>query len=184
MESGTSDFMVDLLRLMGYETETTLLRTRLSIPFKICEEYRCAKPDVALLDISRGGIVQLVIHEDKSPVEAKLHVDPEPQLVASAIAASRWQGTRFYQGKPPSETRMIPGICLKGTIPTFYKVKLAKGLGKDLFWGEYLEGKTVVYRHTPRLPDTSWEVRTGMSNMKLRGLIWRYFQAFKRFVVI
>ena len=50
--------------------------------------------------------------------------DPEPQLIAEAIAASyNKNDTRIRAlGLPTLQNKLIPGVTMKGTMPTFYKI--------------------------------------------------------------
>jgi len=82
-ESAVDDFAQNFLGV-GYETEQTVIRTRRNIRLTHVRAQVCAKTDVCVMDInlsSSGG--------QKSINPA----DPEPQLVAEAIAA--FQANKF-----------------------------------------------------------------------------------------
>jgi hypothetical protein len=54
-------------------------------------------------------------------------MDPEPQLIAEAIAAFQHDNARLQRiGMQPIQARTIPGITMVGSTPTFYKITLSK----------------------------------------------------------
>jgi hypothetical protein len=83
-ESAVDDFAAELLRVMGYERDETLVRTRKSIWLCMCGEIVFAKTDVCLMDVSSQ--ILLLVQEDKMHINPS---DPEAQLMAEAIAAFR-----------------------------------------------------------------------------------------------
>ena len=84
-ESAVDDFIAELLRALGYETDdTAVVRTRKTLRLFLCGERVCAKTDVCVLDTSVG--VLLVVQEDKCHLNPTA-VEPEPQLIAETIAA-------------------------------------------------------------------------------------------------
>ena len=74
-----------------------------------------AKTDVCIMDAS--GIL-LLVQEDKRHLDGS---DPEPQLIAEAIAIFHNNNdTRVRAlGLPALQSKVIPGITMKGTMPTF-----------------------------------------------------------------
>jgi hypothetical protein len=82
-ESAVADFVPELLRDLGYTSRDILLRTRRNIPIIICGENREAHTDVSVLSV-RPKESLLLVQEDKGHLNIS---DPEPQLIAEAIAA-------------------------------------------------------------------------------------------------
>ncbi|KIL59137.1 hypothetical protein M378DRAFT_275214 [Amanita muscaria Koide BX008] len=80
-EFAVDDFAVHLLTLLGYVPRTRMARTRADIPLTICGQECHAKTDVCIVD---SDDILLLVQEDKRHKEPK---DPEPQLIAAAIAA-------------------------------------------------------------------------------------------------
>ncbi|TEB23377.1 hypothetical protein FA13DRAFT_1420359 [Coprinellus micaceus] len=179
-ESAVGDFAVVLLRALGYEPRGRTLRTRKDLPFIICGESRHAKADVCLID--EQDIV-LLVQEGKrqtSPGE-----DPEPQLIAAAVAAFTLNIRNRVEnlGIPPLPSKLFAGISLTGTAPVFYKINVTAELVTAISGGGYPETLTVVYAHlpvVPRRPHRRWG--EGMKPLDNRRVILSCYEAFKRFV--
>lgn len=108
--------------------------------------------------------------------------DPEPQLIAQAIAA--YQRNNFVRNRvlhiPTLNEITLLGITLVGTSPTFYKIKITAELNDAVMGGTFPANGVVVYRHTPRLPHRNSE---GMKPLENRTTILQYYQAFKAFII-
>jgi len=74
-ESAVVDFAVELLRVMGYERDATIVRTWKTIRLLMCGHLVLTKTDVCLMDISSQ--ILLILQEDKSHINPS---DPEAQL--------------------------------------------------------------------------------------------------------
>jgi hypothetical protein len=146
-ESGVDDFAAELLRVMGYERDHTIVRTRKSIRLHICGEIVPAKTDVCIMDVSSE--ILLLVQEDKSHINGS---DTEAQLIAEAIAAFQENNAKRVNDLflEPLEMQVIPGITMVGTFPRFYKVKVIADLDHSVRFGQYPETQTVVYHHTSR----------------------------------
>jgi len=81
-ESAVTDFAAEILRALGYETKQTVVRTRKTIRLFMCGETVYANTDVCLIDADSE--ILLFVQVDKTRISAS---DPEPQLVAGAVAA-------------------------------------------------------------------------------------------------
>lgn len=66
-----------------------------------------------------------------------------------------------------------------GTFPIFYKIEVTADLDHSVRFGQYPKTKTVVHRHTPRVPSRR---DYGMRPLDNRKLVLRYCEAFKKFV--
>jgi hypothetical protein len=175
-ESAVDDFAAELLRVMGYEKDETVVRTRKSIRLHMCGEIVFAKTDVCLMDASSE--ILLLVQEDKTHINPS---DPEAQLMAEAIAAFQENNTKRVNDLflEPLEMQVIPGITMVGTFPRFYKIKVTADLDQCIRFGQYPETQTVVYRHTPRVPRRRSD---GMRPLDNRKLVLRCYEAFKKFV--
>jgi hypothetical protein len=77
------DFSVALLKVLGYNPQDWVPRTRMDIDFFICGRKCRTEADVCLFDARQNDIV-LLVQEDTTALSSK---DPQVQLVVKAIAA-------------------------------------------------------------------------------------------------
>ena len=178
-ESAVDDFAMQLLRMMGYAGGALGrdLRSRKDIPLFICGEWRYAKADVCVM--GRNGYL-LLVQEDKRHLEI---MDPEPQLVAGAIAAVQSNNrTRDLLGLDPLDVKVMAGITMTGTSPTFFKIPVTFELIEAVQRGEYPASPTVVAMHRPDVPRSACRLNEGMRPLDNRRCILACFEAFKQFV--
>ncbi|KAM6499827.1 hypothetical protein JOM56_005335, partial [Amanita muscaria] len=118
----------------------------------------------AITDVSIVGDTDiLLIVEENQTIS-----DIEPQLLAKAIVAfSANDITRA--GLPPFDSKIMPGIIMKGTSPISYKVHVATALGK------YPEVETIVYARFQDL--RRWS--EGMKPLDNRRLLLSRCEAFR-----
>lgn len=172
-ESAVDDFAVHLLTLLDYAPRPNIASTRTDIPFKICGEIRHAKTDICIVESNN---ILLLIQEDKRHKEKK---DPSPQLIAEAVAT--FQANDHMQ-KFRSRACIIPGIVLKGTFPTFYKIPVTSHLADSVAHGHYPTEPTVVHAHIPDIPRPASCLSEGMRPLDNRRIILSCYEAFKKFV--
>ncbi|KZP02904.1 hypothetical protein FIBSPDRAFT_808267 [Athelia psychrophila] len=177
-ESAVVDFAVRLLEVLGYASRTRLTRTRADILLTICGPQCHTKTDVCIVD---EDDFLLVVQEDKRHMELK---DPEPQLIAEAIAAFQTNNTgrTWVLGQDPMMTKVIPGITLVGSSPTFYKIPVTTELAQAVALGEYPATPTIVYAHLPDVPRPARRLSEGMKPLDSRRQIIACYEAFKQFV--
>jgi len=172
-ESAGEDFVSEVLRALGYETEQTVIRRRKSIRFNMCGKTVYAKANVCIQDINSNILLLLV--QDSDPAHS------EAQLVAGAIGAFQTnnanRNTNLFL--PSLTSYVFPGITLTGTLPRFYKIKVTLDLDLAIQSAQYPEVKTVIERHTPRIPGSP---NDGMKPLDNRIKILQCFEAFKPFV--
>ena len=105
-----------------------------------------ARTDVCICDEND----YLLVQEDKWLGNLE---DPEPQLIAEAIAA--YQRNNFVRDRvlhiPTLDEITFPCITLVETSLTFYKIKVTE-LSNAVMGGTFPANAVVVHRHTPRLP--------------------------------
>jgi len=178
-ESAVDDFTMQLLRMMGYASRALGrdLRSRKDIPLFICGEWRHAKADVCVMD--RNGYL-LLVQEDKRHKEV---VDPEPQLTAKAVAAVQSNNRmRDLLGLEPFNVKVMAGITMTGTSPTFFKIPVTLELIGAIQRGEYPATPTVVAMHRPAVPRPARRLSEGMRPLDNRRAILACFEAFRQFV--
>ena len=176
-ESAVDDFAAELLRVLGYETERTVVRTRKNIRLSMCGQQVYAKADVCILDVDSELL--LLVQEDKSHINP---ADPEPQLIAEAIAAFQENNKNRVNNLfvDPLKSQVFPGITMVGTFPRFYKVTVTTDLDMCVRGGTYPAAETIVERHTPRVPRRRSD---GMRPLDNRILVLRCYEAFRQFVL-
>ncbi|KAK0468586.1 hypothetical protein IW261DRAFT_1372952 [Armillaria novae-zelandiae] len=177
-ESAVDDFTIELLRTLGYARRPRVTRSRLDIPFFICGEQHHARTDVCIVDSTE---ILLLIQEDKRHMEEK---DPEPQLIAEAIAAFQANNDKRTRilAQDPIAHKILPGIIMTGTSPVFYKIPVTTELADSVSMGQYSPTRTVVHAHLPPVPRPARRLSEGMRPLDNRVTILACYEAFKQFV--
>jgi len=142
-ETAVDDFARELLHIVGFEERGRILRTRHIIPLSICgENNTVAQTDVCLVDQRSTILLLLVLREDKTIFNPS---DPEPRVIAEAIAAYQHNNQRRKcMGLPTLNTMTIPCITMVWTRPTFYLVPVTRELGDAVITGQWPEVETKV----------------------------------------
>jgi len=160
-----------ILQVLGYERPPNLLQSRHSIPLEICGDSKLsAQADVALLQFSLTTL--LVVQEGKITPGAR---DPEPQVVAEAIATFQNNNRiRREMGQPQLESMTVPAITITGARPIFYLVPITQELGEAVVTGTYPPSPTVECV-------VATESGGGMETLDFRlgQLALRHFTAFR-----
>ena len=155
-----------------------MIRTRADIPLVICGEQVHAKTDVCIVD---SDDILLLVQEDKRHKESK---DPEPQLIAEAIATFQTNNTRRTRvlGQDPIDRKVIPGITLKGTSPIFYKIPVTTKLAQSVALGLYPATPTIVHAHLLEVARPARRPSEGMRPLDNRASLLACYEAFKKYV--
>ncbi|KAJ6508025.1 hypothetical protein C8R47DRAFT_1100338 [Mycena vitilis] len=171
-EAAVDLFAEKLLDKLGYAEGRRIIMIRQALPLFICGSICSAQTDVCVLD---SNDILLLVQEDNN-------ADPEPQVIAEAIAAfQRNNSTRELELHLPMLDHMvIPAIAMYGTVPIFYKISVSAALNDAVKTGVFPLAATIVYRHIPRLPRRHSD---GMKNLANRSVVLRYLGAFRQFVV-
>ncbi|TFK45692.1 hypothetical protein OE88DRAFT_1688800, partial [Heliocybe sulcata] len=183
-QSAVVDFVAQLFKVIGYTGGDVgrVVRTRKHLPFYICGEQKHAHADVCLLD--DWDNILLVVQENKWHMDGR--GDPEAQLIADAIAAfqsnTKERRRKFGQEAPASKPKVIPGLTITGTMPTFYKVPVTPDLVRAVQFGEYPTQETVVCAHVPALPRPAKRYSEGMKVLDNRRILLGCYEAFKQFL--
>lgn len=107
--------------------------------------------------------------------------DPEPQVIAEAIAAFALNNRKRERdlNLPLCNSIMFPCLTMVGTTPVFYKITITAALSRAVQTGSYPETETRVLRYIPSLPRRNSE---GMRPLPNRLEILRCLEAFKIFL--
>jgi hypothetical protein len=177
-ESSVDDFSVALFKVIGYASRTRMARSRMPMALDICGETRSAQADVCLLSDDQ---VVLLVQEDKRFMS---DADPEPQLVAEAIAAFQTNRTRYRRrrGQQPPGSAVIPGIVMVGARPTFYKVQVTSELADAVMAGRYPGHRTKVAVCPLEENGSPVDPVLTMLDPLCRRVALEYFEAFKQFI--
>jgi len=196
-ESQVDDFAVELFKTLGYVKRHRVACTRKDIPFLICGEWRHAKTDVCIVDRSQNNIL-LLVQEDKRFGATEATAEAEAQLIAGAVATFSYNNaTRVSAGLPKHVSkvrlrgprclrqmttfleRIIPGIVMAGTSPTFYKIPVTTDLEYAVINGLYPENPTQVSKYQPAVPRPSRRWSEGMRPLDARREVIQCYEAFK-----
>jgi hypothetical protein len=171
-EAAVVNFAAELLRGLDYDDEYRIVFIRHAIPFLICGGNSVAQTDVCIMDDNE---ILLLLQEDKSMK------DPEPQVIAEAIAAFALNNRKRERDLhlPLRNSIMLPCLTMASTSPIFYKITVTTALSKAVQTGSFPEIETRVLRYIPDLPRRNSE---GMRPLPNRLEILRCFEAFKRFL--
>ncbi|KAF8546111.1 hypothetical protein OG21DRAFT_1502060 [Imleria badia] len=178
-ESAVDDFAVELFRLLGYVGRRRYARTRKDLPLPICGETRHAKTDVCIIDRLRNHILLLVQENKRYGANASFG-DTEAQLIAEAVAAFVYNNeVRRANNLPELQEKVMAGIIMVGTTPTFYKVPITADLVFNIRHGQFPLQRTevsVCYAPVAR-QHRRWS--EGMKPLDNRRTILGCYEAFK-----
>jgi hypothetical protein len=106
--------------------------------------------------------------------------DPEPRLISDTIAAFHNDNIMRVNrlGKDPLISKVMPGVVMNGTMPTFYKIPVTPELVRAVESGERPEEETVVHAYRPEVPSPE----EGMKPLDNRYIILSCFEAFRKFL--
>ena len=141
-------------------------------------EYRGRPPqvDICVLGNAQVDDILLVVKVDRH----SRGFDPEARLISETIAAfQNNNGIRVKRlGIDPLISKVMPGIVMDGTMPTFYKIPVTPELVKAVESGERPEEETVVYVYRPDVP----RPEEGMRPLDNRYILLSCFEAFRKFL--
>lgn len=193
------DFAAQLFRAIGYASRDRVIRTRQPLTLFICGERRSAQTDACIIDTSQYDILLLVQEDNRLDPSSG---DPEIQLIAEAIAAFDSNNSkRTHAGLVPVEEKVCPltvspplavepspkvmaGITLVGTAPTFFKIPVTAELVQHVAEGTYPPRRTIVSYCVPPVPRPTCRLREGMEPLDTRHEVLNCFEAFKQVIGI
>jgi hypothetical protein len=110
--------------------------------------------------------------------------DPEPQVIAEAIAAFYQNNLQRKQtGLQPLQSKYIPAITMIGTAPIFYRIFVTTALLQALATASYPQEETIVLKFIPPVPNQNRYRIDGMRPFDNRHIILQCFEAFKAVIV-
>jgi hypothetical protein len=180
-EAEIDDFAREFLHIVGFGERGRVLCTRhkIDIPLSILGDInnlKVAQTDVCLLD--RLSTILLVIQENKTIFDPS---DPEPQVIAEAIAAYQHNNQkRQRMGLSTLNTMTVPCITMIGTRPIFYLVPVTQELSDAVITGRWPEIETEVLKcvtvvgHNGQLSELE-----GMETPEYRRVAFQCMSAFK-----
>jgi len=184
-ESAVDDFAVELFKALGYVRRNRIARTHKDIPLLICGELRHAKTDVCLLDRDQNDILLLVQEDKRFGQGENATFDAQGQLVAEAIGTFSYNNRRRTEaGLEVLDAKVIPGIIMTGTSPTFYKIPVTTQLEYNVRHGLFPSQPTRVAMHQPTVPRPNRRWSEGMKPLDSRSEILKCYEAFKAVVGI
>lgn len=182
-ESAVDDFAVELFKMTGYVRRNRVARTRKDLSLLVCGEYRHVKTDVCIVNREQNDIL-LLVQEDKR-LEDSEPFDARAQLVAEALAAfTENNAHRESMGLTPLHSKVMPGIVMVGTSPTFFKIPITKELVSHVSHGTYPPTPTIVTFCFPPVPRPARRRSDGMKPLDNRREILKCYEAFKVIVGI
>ncbi|KAG1865286.1 hypothetical protein F4604DRAFT_996879 [Suillus subluteus] len=173
-ETAIYNFVAKLLEKLEYDRDNSIIFFHRDLPFDIGRSTSLAQAGVCVMD--RYGMMILLVHADRLK-------DPEPQVIAEAIAAYEANNTiprtclRRHQNRLSAIT--FPAIAMHGTYPIFYKITVTDQLYDAVSRGLYPLTETRVLRYVPDLPLPH---NKGMHFLQNRIEILACLEAFKQFL--
>jgi hypothetical protein len=131
-------------------------------------------PQVDICIMHEFTAVLLVVKVDRQ----SRGFDPEPRLILDTIAAFHNDNMVRVKrlGTNPLISKVMPGIVMNGTMPTFYKIPVTPELVRAVESVERPEEETVVHAYLPEVP----RPEEGMKPLDNRHIIHSCFEAFRQ----
>ena len=178
-EAAAINFAVELLKTLDYDDESRIVFIRRSIPFLVNVTNTVAQIDVCIMDDENQ--ILLLLQDDNSLTNVMNVKDPEPQVIAGAIAAFALNNQKRERDLhlPICDSVMIPCLTMVDSSPIFYKVTVTAALSKAVQTGTFPAFETRVGRYIPTLPCKRSD---GMRPLPNRLEILRCLEAFKKYL--
>ncbi|KAF8265895.1 hypothetical protein EI94DRAFT_1587422, partial [Lactarius quietus] len=185
-ETAVNDFTVRLLRQLGYVKCNSIACTQRWFPYLIAGEWGGAIHDIVILDglpLYRHHILLLI--QEVKHFQPEDQCDPSASLIARAIGAFNIKNLQLLSNsKATIKSKVMPGIIMNGTMPTFYKIPLTVDLGTNFSQGTYPSEPTIVSVHVPDLPSPQCHYSECMKPLDNRQAVLSCFEAFKHVIGI
>jgi hypothetical protein len=174
-ESHTISFVRELFNMVCYPNVARRTETMTWLKLRhLTSQGRPPQIDVCIMDNS--FVIHLVVKVDRH----SRGFDPEARLISDAIAAFHNDNIMRVKrlGTDPLTSKVMPGIVMDGTMPTFYKIPITAELVKAVESGKRPEEETVVHAYIPEVP----RPEEGMKSLDNRHIILSCFEAFRQFL--
>ncbi|OBZ65509.1 hypothetical protein A0H81_14462 [Grifola frondosa] len=177
-ESAADDFAAFILRMFNYDEPDRVIHQQKKISFIMAGQGIDATTDLCLITFTD---YLLLVQKDKQYVTSD---DPEPQLIAEAIAAFYQNNlTRDRTGLPRLPSTVFPGITMIGTAPIFYRIPVTEELLTVVATAAYpSDHRTVVQRFIPPVTHPQLYVQQGLVPLDNRYVVMQCFEAFKSLI--
>jgi hypothetical protein len=138
-EAAVDNFAAKLLEKLGYDDDDRIIFIHRALPFLICGVPSFAQTNVCVMNDNE---VLLLVQGDKRLLSLK---DPEPQVVAEAIAAYALNNKVRVTALNllPLAAVTLPAITMVGTNPIFYKITVTAQLSTAVQQGTYPATETI-----------------------------------------
>jgi hypothetical protein len=104
--------------------------------------------------------------------------DPEPQVVAQAIATFQYNNrSRARLGQPELDSMTIPCITMIGTRPSFYLIPVTRELSEAVATAQYPLSPTMIMKCV--VASNSGRLSEDMETPDFRQLALRHYTAFR-----
>ncbi|TFK95372.1 hypothetical protein BDV98DRAFT_517787 [Pterulicium gracile] len=183
-DSAVLDFVNQLFHVVNYARRHRVGRSRRNLDLVVYGELTSTRIDFSLYSSVQKEtflIVQVdIYHEGREVLQ-----DSQARVVASALAAfTENNANRERMGLPQLEHKVIPGIIMNGTSPTFFMIPVSEELITHVRNGTYPSTPTVVHYCFPPIPASPRRRSNGMVPLESRREILQCFEAFKGLVGI
>ncbi|KDR73309.1 hypothetical protein GALMADRAFT_100965 [Galerina marginata CBS 339.88] len=174
-EPHVEDFAAFILRMLNYDDQDRVVCLRPEFSFPMAGQRVDTKSDLCVRDESD---YLLLVQEDKA-INGSLN-DPEPKLIAGAIAAFYQNNLRRnLRGLPQLESKHILAITMMGSAPIFYRIPVTVALLNALVTATYPAEETIVLKYYPPVPNPDTYARLGMRPLGNRRVVLQCLEAFK-----
>ena len=170
----TIDFVKGLFDVIYY---ADVLKKRFTMRPKLNYMESQGRPpllDICIRDDSKA--ILLVVKVDSH----SRGFDPEPRLISDAIGAFHQDNVMRAKrlGTNALPSKIMPGIVMDGTMPTFYKIPITAELVRAVAAGERPEQETIIHAYRPEVP----RPEEGMKPLDNRHIILSCFSSFRQFL--
>ena len=174
-EAVVDNFAAKLLEKLGYGDGDRIIFIRRALPIVVSGVLYTTLANVCVMDANNQ--ILLILQNELVPSLK----DPEPQIVAKAIAAYKENNKVRVNSLnlPPLSAITFPAISMIGTKLIFYKITITNHLSGFVPHGEVPGAETRLLRYIPELPKRH---DPGMRLLENRAEILACLQAFKQFV--
>ncbi|KAG0705462.1 hypothetical protein DFH29DRAFT_278970 [Suillus ampliporus] len=170
--AGVDNLVAKLFEKLEYDDNDRIIFIGRGLSFDIGGDTSSARTNVCVT----GDDEMMILL-----VQTKKFQDPEPQVIAEAIAAyadNNMTRTR-WQLRPHLPAITFPAIAMHGTYPIFYRITVTAQLCDAVAAGMYPPTETRVLRYVPDLPLPH---NKGMHFLQNRIEILTCLEKFKQFL--
>ncbi|ORX50920.1 hypothetical protein DM01DRAFT_1337522 [Hesseltinella vesiculosa] len=173
LENTVNNLVEELLRMLKFRGQRRIILTCQRLPLTMCGTSTTAETDVC---VQNNDNILLLVQEDKAYRNSN---DPEPQLVAEAIAAFQHNNRtrQRHLRKEPLLTYTFPCVAMVGSHARFYKIPVTQSLNEGVINGykPLLETKVQCFDPLENNPMSG----LGMAQLDSRKKIMQSFKLMK-----